>query len=466
MRTLLANSPSPYVRCRWDIKLQKLKYFPFPTRLAYATSVLKKHGYDAHMVDGFTEELTIKQFAKRFKEINPDLLIWETTASSFDKDVETLKLLKKMKSDLLVGTSGYHATATFKECLKAGYDFVIVGECEYSILDLVKWLSKETKKFPIGVVDKKHKLVPRPLIQNIDELPWPERDSLPMRKYNDPKLYGFNVVLISTRGCPWGCSFCTEPVYYSGSNYRMRDPKKVVDEMEYLWNKYKPDELYFDDSNFAVNEKHVKDICEEIIRRKLNIKWDCMVDAKISEDLIKTMKRAGCIGITIGAESADDNVLKHLGKPIRREDIKNFVLTCKKLRIRTHICWVLGLPHSTKESDMDTIKFALDLPSDTLQFSLCVPFPGTKMYDWCIENDYLVTKDWRGIKGNDRCIVDLPGYNHKEVKALQNYALKLWNKKMVFRRPDIIIFHLYNLYKYQGLKGIVQVTKKSLKKLV
>lgn len=466
MKILLANPPGPWLRCRWDIKVQKtsMKYFPFPVRLAYATSVLKKYGYDAHIVDATAEEFDRKQFIKRFKEINPDILIWETTASSFEYDIKTMKMLRKIKPKLLFVASGYHATPTYKECLKEGYDFVIVGECDYSILDLIRYLNKEIKKFPQGVAAKGHKFIPRTLIQNLDELPWPERESLPMTKYNDPKLQGFNVVMISSRGCPWGCNFCTISVYYRQKSYRMRNPKDVVNEMEYLWKKYKPNELYFDDDNFAFNQNHVREICNEVIRRKLNISWNCMVDALIRFDLMKLMKKAGCTGITIGAESADDNVLKAMeGKPIRRADIEKFVDYCRKLKIRSHVCWVLGMKGSTKESDMETIKFALNLKSDSLQFSICVPYLGTKLYDWCKQNKYFATTDWNKFLGSDKAIVDLPGYNHKEVENIHKIAGKMWYRKMLFKRPDILVFHLYNVYKYQGFKGLVDVSKKSLR---
>ena len=466
MKILLAISPSPYIRCRWDIREsgETMKYKPFPTRLAYATAILKKHGFDAHIIDGLADELTSKQFIKRFKKIDPDILIWETVASSFEEDLKTMKMLKKIKPKLIMGASGYHATAVPKECLDAGYDYVIVGECDYSILDLVRWLNREIKKFPKGVAAKNHKFTPRPLIQNINELPWPERDELPMNKYNDPKLHGFNVVMISSRGCPWGCNFCTCPTYYGRPNYRMRDPKLIVEEAEFLWNKYKPNELYFDDDNFAVNERHVSNICKEIIKRKLKISWNCMVDAKISFKLLKLMKKAGCTGVTIGAESADDKVLKEMeGKPITRKDIKDFVDYCRKLDLRSHVCWVLGMKGSSKESDLETVRFAINLPSDTLQFSICVPHPGTTLWNWCMKNGYLAIKHWKYIKGNDRCITDLPGYKHEEVEEVRKYAMKLWYKKMLFKRPDLIIFHLYNISKYHGLRSMINVSTKSLK---
>jgi len=469
MKILLANPPGPWLRCRWDIKLPKgaANYYPFPVRLAYATSVLKKHGYDAHIVDATAEEMTRQQFIKSFKGIAPDVLIWETTASSFDYDLETMKMLKKIKPKLLIGASGYHATPAYKECLKAGYNFVIVGECEYSILDLVRWLNKEKKGFPIGVAAKGHKFRSRQLIQDLDELPWPERDELPMKKYNDPKLNGFNVVMVSSRGCPWGCNFCTVDIYYRQKNYRMRnDIKDIADEMEYLWNTYRPDELYFDDDNFTVNEKHVSDICNELIMRGDKIHWNCMADAKVKFETLNLMKQAGCTGITIGAESADDKVLREMeGKPITRKDIKDFVESCRKLKLRSHICWVLGMKGSTKESDLDTINFALDLPSDTLQFSVCVPFPGTKMHDWCSKNNLFVKKDWKNFIANTKSIVDLPGYNSKEIKQNLDLANRLWYKKMITKRPDIIVFHFYNLYKYKGLKGTIKVMLNSIKNL-
>lgn len=469
MKILLANPPGPWVRCRWDIRVSEasIKYYPYPVRLAYATALLKKNGYGAYMVDATAGELKRKQFIERFKQINPDILIWETVASSFDYDLKTMKMLKKINPNLVTVASGYHATPAYRVCLQNGYNFVVVGECDYSILDLVRYINKEIKEFPKGVAAKSHKFVPRPLIQNLDELPWPERDSLPMKKYNDPKLNGFNVVLVSTRGCPYGCSFCTSPVYYGKRNYRMRNPKKVVDEMEYLWKKYKPDELYFDDDSFAVSEKHAADICNEIIRRKLKMSWNCMVDATISENMLRLMKKSSCSGLTIGAESADPEVLKHLGKPITRKGIIRTVEACKKFGLRSHVCWVLGLPYSTKESDMKTVEFALNLPSDTLQFSICTPYVGTEMYYWCLKNKYIEKKpDWKRFMGNDKCVVDYPGYSNKEIEEIKNYAMKLWHRKMLLKKPNIIIFHLYNTYKYQGLKGLFKVSVKGIKTVI
>lgn len=467
MKILLANPSGPWLRCRWDISTNKgwMKYYPYPVRLAYATSLLKKNGYDAYIIDATAEELSRKQFIDKVKGINPDLIIWETTASSFDYDIKTMKMLKKINTNLLVGASGYHATPCYRECLKAGYDFVIVGECDYSILELVKYLNGEMKEFPKGVASKNHKLIQRPLIQNLDELPLPERDSLPMKKYNDPKLRGFNVVMVSSRGCPWGCNFCTISVYYQQKNYRMRNPKLVVNEMKYLWDKYKPDELYFDDDNFAINEKHVRDICKEILRRKLKMNWNCMSDAKINFNTLKIMKQAGCTGITIGAESADDKVLKEMeGKPITRADIKEFVDNCRKLKIRSHICWVLGMKGSSKESDLNTIKFAIGLPSDTLQFSICTPYLGTPFYKWCKENNCFNEK-WKNFTGGNKGVVNYPNYSHKDIEENLNLAIKLWHRKILTKRPDILVFYFYNAYKYQGLRGMANVGLRSLERL-
>jgi len=393
MKILLANPPGPWLRCRWDIKIPKtsMKYYPYPVRLAYATALLKREGFDARLLDATAEEMTRRKFISIAKKY--DIVIWETTASSFEYDITTMNMLKNIDSNISIGVCGYHATPTYKYCLERGYDFVIVGECDYSILAFARFMEGNFEEDLRGIALKYVKLKPRPLIQNLDELPYPEREDLPMERYNDPKLHGFNVVLISSRGCPWGCSFCTSKPYYGKQNYRMRSAKNVVDEMEYLWEKYKPDELYFDDDNMCVNENHVKNICNEIIKRKINLSWNCMADANITFKTMKIMKESGCTGITIGAESADDEVLKHIAKGITRKDIVEFVDNCRRLGLRSHVAWVLGLPYATKESDMETIRFAIDLPSDTLQFSICVPYPGTEMYDWCEKNKYFATKD-------------------------------------------------------------------------
>ncbi|MFH1228885.1 MAG: radical SAM protein [Candidatus Aenigmatarchaeota archaeon] len=434
MKVLLANPPGDYVRCRWDISFKRgeMRFFAFPVRLAYATAVLKKNGYAAHIIDSTPEGISKEEFSERFKKIMPDVLIWETVASSFDFDLETLKVLKKINPKLIAVSSGYHATSAIEQCLNAGYDYVIVGECEYSILDLIRYIDKDTNEFSRGVASKRHKFVSRELIQNIDELPYPEREELPMNRYNDPKLNGFNVVMVSSRGCPWGCNFCTSPVYYGKSNYRMRSPKNVVDEMKFLWNRYKPDELYFDDDNFSVNKEHVLGICNEIVNRNLtHIHWNAMVDATIDYELLTEMKSAGCTGLTIGAESADDNVLKHMeGKRITRQSISEFVANCNRLNIRTHVCWVLGMKGSTKESDLNTIKFALSLNSFTMQFSIAAPYFGTKLYKWCVENKCIDDTVSNKLSANEDCAISYPNYSSNEILENLKYADKMWHNRM------------------------------------
>jgi len=130
MRVLLAIPCGDVLRCRWDIKIEEatMKYYPFPVRLAYATALLKENGIDAHIIDGTAEELTTEQFVERVMDIDPDLLVWETTASSFDYDLGLMTALKAVKPELQVAASGYHATPAWRGCLDAGYDYVIVGD--------------------------------------------------------------------------------------------------------------------------------------------------------------------------------------------------------------------------------------------------------------------------------------------------------------------------------------------------
>lgn len=196
------------------------------------------------------------------------------------------------------------------------------------------------------------------------------------------------------------------------------------------------------------------------------MKWNCMADAKISKRLLRIMKDEGCTGITIGGESADDSVLKHVAKGIRRKDIVEFVDNCKKLGIRTHVTWVLGLPHATKESDIETVKFAIDLPSDSLQFTICTPQLGTEFYEWCEKNNYFATTDQSKFLASDKCVIDRPDYSHEDVEEVHRLAGKMWYRKMLFRKPSTLLFHLYNIYKYQGLRGVVTISIKGLKDVI
>lgn len=371
-----------------------------------------------------------------------------------------MELLARIKNEVgcKIAVCGPHATALSKEILlnNEHVDFVLNGEYEFTTLELVKKLDKEKNYGRIkGLTFRKGRKViknpPRPLIKNLDILPWPARHLLPMGKYNEGFAEYPNQQMISSRGCPFHCIFCVYPQVFYNHTIRLRSAVDVVDEMEFLLDKYKPKEIYFDDDSFTIIPKHVTNICNEIIKRGLDIQWSCMGHANLSYDLLKLMVRSGCVGIKFGVESGSQDVLKKMGKPLDLRMVKKFVENCKKLGLKTHATYMVGLPFETKADMEKTLRFALELGTDSFQISIATPYPGTAFYKMVKENGWLVTNDFSKYDGNKEAVVSYPHLTKEEIDEAFRKG------KDILAKFDTKLFTEYikRAYEYKGVFGAV-----------
>ncbi|MEM5871811.1 MAG: radical SAM protein [Candidatus Aenigmatarchaeota archaeon] len=484
MKVLLANIPWSTQEGTYGVRagsrwahtrrkdVQTINYYPFPFFLAYTTSILKKEGIKAKLKDCIAEDLDENRFFKFVESEKFDVIIIETSTVSIKNDLIIAKKLKEITPYIVF--CGPHVSALHKEIMKENdfIDIIMYGEYDYTALDLIKALEsgKDLKNVDGIVYRKKGKIIVnkrRELIKNLDELPYPERDDVPIYKYNEPFCKNIpNIQMITSRGCPYNCIYCLEPsVYYGRPNFRPRSPEKVVDEIEFLIKKYKPKEIYFDDSSFTIDQKRVKKICDLIITRGIEIKWSCMGDTKVSFETLKKMKEAGCIGIKFGVESADPQILKNIRKQFTPYDAMRMVKNCKKLGIFTHSTYMFGLPGETKESIEKTIKFFIKLKTDTAQFSIATPYPGTDFYRLCEEKGWLLTKDWSKYDGSSCSVVSYPQCTSEIIeKAIIKAKKRLFVS--VLTNPRTLKSYVIASYKSQGLNGVLKNSINKLKFMV
>jgi radical SAM superfamily enzyme YgiQ (UPF0313 family) len=286
---------------------------------------------------------------------------------------------------------------------------------------------------------------PRKMIDDLDELPFPAWHHLDLMKYFDGgKLHPY-IDIISGRGCPNRCTFCLWPQVMHGFKYRLRSPKNVVDEMESdikLCPKVvRTGEFFFEDDTFTVDKKRAMEICREILKRGLKIRFS--VNARVDtadDEMFAMMKKAGCRELLVGFESGDQGILNKAHKGITLEQGRDFMRLAKKNGLDVHGCFVIGLPGETRATAEKTIDFALSLGLHTAQFSGAVPFPGTEYFDYCEKEGLLLTKDWSRwlLEGEQKGVVDYPGLSAKEIDALVDGALK----RFYFRPSYLIRFAL------------------------
>lgn len=479
MKILLVNLPwragpgSYNIRAgsRWPHQRDKAltPYYPFPFSLAYAAAVLKQEGFDTTLKDCIAEEAPREEFLKFFLKMNPDIIVAEVATASFYNDLEILKKAKELSPDIKTILCGPHVSARPEEALKEPFvDFVLRGEYEGVLRQLMHWLPAKDIDYNLdGLCAKNQQQMVingyAKLREDIDSLPYPDRESLPLEKYYDPFCKDIpNLQMVTSRGCPYGCIFCLEPwVFYGRPNYRVRTPSAVVDEMGYLAGKYRAGEIYFDDSSFSVNQERVIEICRQIKIRNLKINWSCMADAHLNRQTLSKMKDAGCVAIKFGVESASAQILKYIKKHINLADALRLVKDCKDLGIATHAAFMFGFPGETKQAVSQTRRFAFSLKTTTAQFSLAIPFPGTPFFQQLKDDGLLITQDWSKYDGRQVIIRNnqvSPQYLLKTIRDCRQAAIL-----KVFLSPRYALRYIRLLYKYLGFKGfiykIIQIMK-------
>lgn len=373
-----------------------------PLGIAYMAGVLQENNIDVEILDASAEDMDFKDVEKELLKRKPDLVALTALTPTIGRALETAQVVKETLPDSIVVMGGYHPTFNFIETLEdENVDIVIRGEGEYIMLNLVQALENQSSLHDVkGIVfeDKNSKEIvvnpEAPLIQDLDELPFPALNLLPMKKYLLLDMDTHMTTMITTRGCPMQCSFCSSAAMH-GKKIRERSVENIVDEIEYLKTNYDIDTIAFMDDTFTLKKRKVMAICDEILKRNIEIMWGCTsrVDT-LDEKLLKKMKEAGCITIFIGVESADQQQLDNMCKNTTIAKIENAFKIAHKLKIRTIASVALGMPGDTKEIMNKTVKFVHKLKPNYAIYSLATPYPGTRFYKEAFEKNLIKIKDW------------------------------------------------------------------------
>ena len=368
--------------------------------IGYMAAVLEQNGYDVDVIDASALELTYDEIGEEILKRNSDIVSISALTPTIGVALDSADKIKQVKPDTVVVLGGYHPTFEFKSVLEEdSVDIVVRGEGEYTLLELVKTIDEggdlsnvEGLAFYDG--DKLILTPDRPVIQDLDELPFPAFHLFPMEKYRILNITTNVATIITTRGCPMQCSFCSSAALH-GHKLRRRSVNNVVDEVEMRLMEQNIDTIAFMDDTFTLNKRFVLDFCAEVKRRNLKFWWGCTsrVD-NLDEELLQTMKDAGCITIFMGVESADQQMLEKMNKNITVSKTVNAFKLARKVGIRTIASCVIGMPEDTKESMKNTIAFVKKLKPNYALYSLATPYPGTRFYNETFKKNLINIKDW------------------------------------------------------------------------
>jgi len=392
VKVALVCPPSGKFKLQSDISVarelgmvNKGQYLHPPMGVSYVASVLRESEHLPMIIDAVADGLDNQEVFEKLKKFKPDVIIVQTVTPLYRDTMEEVRLYKENFG--YIGVAGPHVTVFPDDALKDGADFVIRGEPEYTIRDLVNniqddkvWDGIEGLSFRKDSENIHNK--DRDLIKNLDDLPFPARDLLPNEKYILPftKQKEYTIILTS-RGCPNQCVYCGTHIYY-GRLYRMRSAKNVVDEIEDVIKTLGINHFSFWDDTFTISKKHVLDICDVIINRGLDVYWYCLSRANtIDQEMVLKMKEAGCYHIQFGFESGSNKILEYMKKGITVDDINKALEITKKAGMEISALFLMGFPTETEEDIRKTIDLAKDPAIDYAQFNIVTPYPGTELYD-------------------------------------------------------------------------------------
>lgn len=370
--------------------------------IGYMSAVLEQNNIDVDVLDASALELTYDEIGEEILKRNPDIVSISALTPTIGVALDSADKIKQVKPNTIIVLGGYHPTFEFQSVLEEeSVDVVVRGEGEYTLLELVQTIENngDLKKVQ-GLafhdkIDNSLVVTPdRPIIENLDELPFPAFHLFPMEKYRILNITTNVATIITTRGCPMQCSFCSSAALH-GHKLRRRSVENVVDEVEMRLKEQNIDTIAFMDDTFTLNKRFVREYCSEIKRRGLKFWWGCTsrVDT-LDEELLQTMKDAGCITIFMGVESADQQMLEKMNKNITVTKTENAFKLARKVGIRTIASCVIGMPEDTHKSINQTIDFVKKLNPNYALFSLATPYPGTRFYNETFKKNLIKIKDW------------------------------------------------------------------------
>jgi anaerobic magnesium-protoporphyrin IX monomethyl ester cyclase len=489
---LFVNPPAPdrsiWIRSQHRVGRRSREGMIWP-QVSLAQMAALFPDYRVDVIDAIPHRMTWETFEQLLREKQPRYYVTQVTAPTLQNDMYGVFVAKSM--GMTTVAFGTHVTPMPQATMAAypALDFVLRGEPELTLRELVDtldgdremdrsnrsksqgwwpetgqefqerlrklfveadpnwqpaWLNPKPALSSLesikGLVWRHNSEIvinaDRPFICNLDDLPLPRHDLLPLTEYRAPLVRGPYAFVVTSRGCPGGCRFCIKHVSY-GNAVRFRSPENVLAEIEQLVGLgVRAIHMYAD--LFTLNRDHVMGICREILARGLKVRWTCnsRVDF-VDEEMLQAMARAGCWMISWGIESGDDGMLRRMHKGTTTDQVERALRWAKKAGIMNWGYFIIGLPGETEQSIRRTIDFAKRLPLDLALFHIAAPHPGTPFFFEVVENGWFRPGTrWEDVDMDRSTVLDYPHLRAEELEKWARQAFWEW----AFRPGPILTY--------------------------
>ena len=495
---LLVNPPTPdggiWIRSQHRVGRRSRENMVWPqVSLAQMAAILMPE-YSVDIIDANATRMGWAEFERLLEEKRPNYYLTQVTAPTLRNDMYGVFLAKALGAKTMA--FGTHVTPMTLETMRSfpALDFVIRGEPEMTLRDLLDRLEDRSPSNPgvskmlgetsylqsrrrgaekmIDVFPVGDEISPsaailglawrngeeivinpdRPFIPDLDDLPIPRHDLLPIDEQRMPMIKGPFTFIVTSRGCPAGCTYCIKHVTYQNT-VRVRSAGNIMAELKTL-SVLGVRNIHMYADLFTVNREHVVTLCQAIIDDGLDIRWTCnsRVDY-VDEEMLRLMGQAGCWLISWGIESANEKILKRARKGYKKEQALLALQWAREAGIKNWGYFIIGLPGETEESIRETINYAKELPLDIALFHIAAPYPGTPFFYDVIDNNWFRpgTK-WEEVDMDQSTVLDYDNLTAEQLEYWQKRATREWSL-----RPGPIWTFARGLNSWQGFKSAVNV---------
>jgi anaerobic magnesium-protoporphyrin IX monomethyl ester cyclase len=487
---MLVNPPTPdgelWIRTQHRVGRRTRENMVWPQVSLAQMAALLNPVYKVKVVDCNAERMGWPEFTKLIDKYQPKYYLTQVTAPTLENDMYGCFLAHARGAKSIA--FGTHVTPIPAETMRSypSLDFALVGEPDLTIRDLMDHLEgKVGERSPeINKIFEKHDPqykpafkedgsvdmrgikgiawrkgaeimvnFPRPFIADLDDMPVPMHELLPLQSYRMPLIKGAFTFIVTSRGCPAGCTYCIKHVSYQYST-RIRSPKLIMEELWYL-KKLGINNIHMYADLFTVNRDQVVELCKLMIDENIGIKWTCnsRVDF-VDEEMLSLMGKAGCRLISWGIESGNEQILKHARKGAYPDKAERALRWAKNAGIMNWGYFIIGLPGETEETIRETINFSKKLPLDIALFHVAAPYPGTPFFFEVVENNWFRPGTrWEQVDMDKGTVLDYPNLPAEKLLYWQKRAFREW----AFRPGPAFTYLKMLMYDWSTMKTALNV---------
>lgn len=470
MKILLINPP-PYRHGKNSRFLERtpIQTYTMPLGLGYIAAVLENAGYDVSLVDAYVKNLSYDSLAQIIMTSMPDVIGITCLSDQRASWFKLIELIRSIDSRIKIVLGGPHPSLmTGQVLVNFKPDAVVIGEGEETMLELIRaWGEGRDLSTVKGIAYLKDDMVmvmpQRERIKDLDSLPFPAHHMVDINDYSGWDFMGelYRILklgkppkyasITTSRGCVGNCGYCSSPLIWQ-RRWTYRSAKHVVDEIEMLNSKYGVEFIIMTDDIFTVNQKRVIEICEEIIKRRLNILWGFETAVNlVSSEFLQTAKKAGCCCILYGVESGSEAILSNVTKRIKEQEVINAFRMTKEAGIAAGAFLMVGNPGESEKSINDTIKLLRKITPDLILPQIAMVTPATKTF---------ITAKGKGFINEDYWLTDLPFPYYTCESKLR--TLLRWHRKLFYYRLSDLSILLRTVRDFLELNTGIRATKRGL----